>query len=94
MKADFDSEANALSIDLIEARRWDASLEIDGDFCRVAFERGVAANIELLSPADHLDLLEEASAKAGIEHALVDAAARSALAAPNRLVTIEFSAPA
>lgn len=93
MKADFDSEADALSIDLIDAQRWDDSLEIDGDFCRVAFEHGVAANIELLSPAEHLDLLKEASAKAGIEHALVDAAARSALAAPDRLVTIEFSTP-
>lgn len=93
MKADFDSQADALSIDLIDAERWDDSLEIDGDYCRVAFEHGVAANIELLSPAEHLDLLEEASVRAGVEHALVEAAARSALAAPDRLITLEFSTP-
>ncbi len=51
MRAAYDTEADALSIDLIDADRWDAAETIDDDFCTVSFVSGRIANIDLLSPA-------------------------------------------
>ena len=44
MRADFDSEADALSIDLNVAGRWDGNVEIDDTYCRVATSGGVPVN--------------------------------------------------
>lgn len=92
MRAEYDSEADALSIDLIDAKHWDDSVEIHDTYCRVAFENGVAANIELLSPSEALRYLRPAGELAGVEPELLEAAARSALAAPDRTVSLDFSA--
>ena len=91
MRTDFDSEADALSIDLIEVDRWDGNVEIDDNYCRVATFGGTPVNIELLSPASHLDLLEEAAKVAGVEARALKAAATSALTVPDTVVTMEFS---
>ena len=91
MRADFDSEADALSIDLNVAGRWDGNVEIDDTYCRVATSGGVPVNVELLNPADHLDLLEMAAEVTGVEARALKAAATSAITVPDTVVTLEFS---
>lgn len=94
MKADFDSEANALSIDLIDGHRCDDAVEIDDTYCHVALWKGRVSNIELLNPADHLDLLPRAAERLELDSEALLAAARAALAAPDRLVTVEVASSA
>jgi len=88
MKADFDSKANALLIDLLGAGRCDDAVEIDDTYCHVALWKGQVATIELLNPADHLDLLERAGDRLELDSGALIAAARAALAAPDRAVTV------
>ena len=94
MRAEYDSGADALSIDLIEATRWDGSDAIDDDYCTVALVGEGPANVELLAPAAHLELLAVAAARYGLDAEALEAAARSALAAPDRTVVLDVSAPA
>jgi hypothetical protein len=91
MLAEYDSEADALSIDLIEAAVWEESVSIDDTYCQVALSGGLPVNIELLSPAGGLHLLDQVADRFGIARDEVQAAARSALAAPDRQVTLRFS---
>lgn len=51
MRADFDSEANALSIDLIEFDLYERQESVHDTYCQVAFAKGMPANVELLNPA-------------------------------------------
>jgi hypothetical protein len=92
MKADYDSQADALSIDLIEVPRWDDGEEIDDTYCNVALYQGRPANVELLSPGSHLDLLEIAAKRFDLDAASLQAAAQAALAAPDRAVSLEVAA--
>ncbi|MBK5232035.1 MAG: hypothetical protein JJE13_03505 [Thermoleophilia bacterium] len=91
MKADYDSQADAISITLSESGHWDDSVEVDDTYCHVAFSGGKAANIEFLYPEKALRFVGEAAAVAGVDPQLVEAAARAALAAPDREVKLEFS---
>jgi uncharacterized protein YuzE len=88
MKADYDTQADALSIDLVEVPRWDDGEEIDDTYCSVALFKGQAANVELLNPHDHLDLLDVVAERFGIDSPALWAAAQAALAAPDRAVTL------
>lgn len=94
MRAEYDSTADALSIDLIEAERWDSSDPVDDDYCTVALAGGRPANVELLSPRDHLALLGVAAGRHGLDAQALEAAARSALAAPDRTVVLDVLASA
>ena len=94
MRAEYDSTADALSIDLIEATRWDGSDAIDDDYCTVALVGGRPANVELLSPAAHLELLAVAAERHSLDAEALEAAARSALAAPDRTVVLDVLASA
>ena len=94
MKADFDSEANALLIDLIGVGRCDDAVEIDDTYCHAALWKGRVATIELLDPADHLDLLKQAAGRLELDSEALIAAAQAALAAPDRPVTVEVAASA
>ena len=94
MRAEYDSQADALSIDLIHVEHWDSSDEIDDDYCNVALAGGQPANIELLSPAEHIDLLAAAAQRYGLDREALEAAARSALAAPDRAVVLDVLAKA
>jgi hypothetical protein len=40
MRAEYDSQADALSIDLVVVDRWDDSDAIDDDYCTVALAGG------------------------------------------------------
>lgn len=82
MRAEYDSEADALSIDLIEVDPWDAGEGVGGDYCTVAVAGGRPANVELLSPATNLGLLVVAAKRYGPDREALEAAAGSALAAP------------
>lgn len=92
MRADYDSQADVLSIDLIQVERWDGSDAVDTDFCVVATVDDRPANIELLSPAQHLDLLAVAAERHGLDAEALEAAARSALAVPDRTVVLDVLA--
>ena len=89
MRAEYDSQADALSIDLIDADSWDGSDSIDPDYCTVALVGERAANVELLSPAEHLELLAVAAERHGLDAEALEAAARSAIIAADRAVVLE-----
>jgi hypothetical protein len=89
MKAAYDSEADALSIDLVEADRWDGGEDVDGAYCHVSFVNDHPVNVELLNPSEHLDLLSMAADRYGLDRVALIAAAQAALAAPNRPVTLD-----
>jgi hypothetical protein len=89
MKADYDSEADAISIDLRVVDGWDGGDQVDDDYCNVAFAGGDVVNVELLNPAEHLDLLDEAAKRYDLDALALRAAAAAALAAPDHPVTVE-----
>jgi hypothetical protein len=89
MKADYDSEADALSIDLGVADRCDDGVSVDkAENCNLALLNGQVVNVELLYPADNQELLAVAAERFELDGEGLLAAARAALAAPDRLVTL------
>lgn len=94
MRAEYDSEADALSIDLLDVERWDGAEIVDVDHCTVALSRGRPANLELLAPSGHLALLDRAAERHGLDAQALRAAAQSALAAPDRMVVLDVLAQA
>lgn len=92
MRADYDSEANALSIDLRRFDRYERQDEVDDDYCVVGFLGGEPVRISLLSPAKHLDLLDVAAERFSLDRLALHAAAQAALAAPDRIVELEVAA--
>jgi uncharacterized protein YuzE len=92
MKADYDSEADALLITLIEDRRTDDAESVDADeLCSVALSKTQVISVELLYPAANLALLRSAAERFNLDAEALLAAARAALAAPDRKVTIDLS---
>jgi hypothetical protein len=92
MRAEYDAQADALSIDLVQAEHWDGADEpVDDSFCQVALVDGQPANIELLAPADHLGLLDRAAERYGLDRQALRAAARAALELPDREVAVDVS---
>jgi uncharacterized protein YuzE len=89
VKAEYDSRADALLIWLLEPGLCDGAVEIDNTYCHADTRKGRVANIELLSPAEHLDLLARAAERLKLDSEALLAAAEAALAAPNRPVTVE-----
>jgi hypothetical protein len=88
MKADYDSQANAVSIDLLDVDRWDDGGEFDDNYCTIAFSKGRVANIGLLCPSDNFHLLEAVAKRYELDSDCLIAAAKAALAAPDRKVTV------
>ncbi|MGN6202653.1 MAG: hypothetical protein ACTHNY_09635 [Solirubrobacterales bacterium] len=91
MKADYDSKANAMLIQLLTPGLCDGAVEIDETYCHVETRKGRVANIELLNPADHLHLLERTAERLGLDYQALLATAEAALAAPDREVTVEVA---
>jgi hypothetical protein len=91
MQANYDSQADALSIDVVSAEHWDHSEGVDEDFCTVAFAGGRPVNVELLSPKENLGLLAVAADRYEFDLEALEAAARAALAAPDRVVKLDLS---
>jgi hypothetical protein len=90
MKVDYDSEADALSIDLIEVDRWDFGEEIEGTSCTVAMRDGLPVNVELLSPEKNLPQLQLAAKRFDLDPQALLAAARAGLSVPDRPVRVEI----
>lgn len=90
MRADYDSEADALSIDLIRFDLIEHQESVHDTYCQVAFAKGIPANIELLNPATHLDLLNAAAERYELDGAALLATARAALSAPDRIVELKL----
>ncbi|HYH54280.1 MAG TPA: hypothetical protein VD761_09130 [Solirubrobacterales bacterium] len=93
MKVDYDSQADALSIDLVEVDRWDFGEEIEHSSCTVAIRDGQPVNVELLSPAKNLSQLEVAAKRFDLDPQALLAAARAGLSVPDRPVTVEIGKP-
>lgn len=92
MRADYDSEADALSIDLRRFERYERQDHVDDDYCVVGFAAGAPVRVSLLGPGEHLDLLDVAAERYDLDGAALLAAAQAALAAPDRIVDLEVSA--
>jgi hypothetical protein len=88
LKGDYDSEANALGIELFEVDRWDDGDEFDENYCNVAFSKGRLVYVGLLYPSENLHLLEAVAETYELDPEELLATAKAALAAPDRKVTI------
>ena len=89
MRVDYDSEADAISIELRPHFQYDNQEQVDDDFCNVGIVGGLPVDVELLSPARHLDLLHRAAEQFDLDGTALVAAAQAGLAAPDRPVTVE-----
>lgn len=90
MRGDFDTEANALEIDLIRSRYADCTDIVDDTYCHVAMVGEKAVNISLLNPAEHLDLLAIVAERHDLDAGELLATAQAALAAPDHLVEVSI----
>lgn len=91
MRADYDSEVDALSIELRQVEQFDRGDQVDDDYCNVGIVAGRVVAVELLNPADHLDLLHLAARRYELDALALVAAAQAALAAPDRLVVMDVA---
>jgi hypothetical protein len=91
MRADYDSRAKAISIDLVAAPRWE-NCEGVGDRVNVAIAGGRPVNVELLYPGRGIEEpLRAAAERYGLDAEALIAAARAALAAPDRAVSMDVA---
>lgn len=91
MRADYDSKADALDLELVRFEHYERQEQVDDDFCTVGFSGGRPVSVGLLYPAKNLDLLELAAERYELDATELIAAAQAALAAPDRLVTMDLS---
>ncbi|HEY1688194.1 MAG TPA: hypothetical protein VGF95_04955 [Solirubrobacteraceae bacterium] len=94
MRADYDSTANAISISIIDATHADSSDELQSRVI-VALANGKPIEVQLLYPELGID--EQLTAVADryrLDREALHAAAQSALAAPDRVVTLDVQAHA
>jgi hypothetical protein len=94
MRADYDSAANAISIAITDAQHADASDEVHARAI-VALVAGRPVEVQLLYP--DMGIVEPLAAVADryeLDREALCAAAQSALAAPDRVVSLEVAARA
>jgi len=94
LKADYDSQADALGVELIDVNRWDDGFEFDDDYCNLGFSKGRLVYIGLLYPSRNLHLLQAVAEGYDLNAERLIAAAKAALAAPDLVVTIDDRVPA
>jgi hypothetical protein len=94
MRADYDSEANAISIGIADASHADRGDEVHPRAV-VALVDGTPVEVQLLYPDLGIDEpLGAVADRYGLDREALTAAAQSALAAPDRAVVLEVSARA
>lgn len=94
MRAEYDSTANAISIAISDARYADKSDEVHSR-ATVALAAGVPVEVQLLYPdMGIIDPLSAVAERYELDVEALQAAAQSALAAPDRAVTLEVAARA
>ena len=92
MRADYDSSANAISIVITDAQRADRSDEVHARAI-VALAAGRPVEVQLLYPDLGIsDPLAAVANRYDLDREALEAAAQSALAAPNRVVSVEVAA--
>lgn len=91
MRADYDSKADALMVALRQVERFDHGEQVDDDYCNVGIVDDHVVAVELLYPAEHLDLLNVAAERYDLDGTALLAAAQAALAAPDRLVVMDVA---
>jgi len=91
MRADYDSKADALLIELRQVERFDRGEQVDDDYCNVGIVDDQVVALELLYPDEHLDLLKVAAGRYALDATALVAAAKAALAAPDRLVVMDVA---
>ncbi|WP_217915059.1 hypothetical protein [Miltoncostaea marina] len=93
MRAEYDSTADALAIDLVREPVAASGEGVD-ERCTVALDgSGAAISVELLYPSVGVEgPLTAAAERYGLDAEALIAAARSALAAPDREVVLEVGA--
>lgn len=94
MRADYDSKANAISITLAPVDRAERADQVH-ERAVVALHDGHPVELQLLYP--DLGIEEPIAAVAGryaLDRGALEAAARSALAVPDRVVVLDVLAPA
>jgi hypothetical protein len=88
MRADYDSKANAISIDLADVERWDYC-EASSDRVNVAIVGGDPVNIELLYPNLGIDEpLRVVASRYDLDAEALIATAHAAIAAPDRPIKL------
>lgn len=94
MRAEYDSSAQALGITVIGSRepRSRRGDEVAPGCVVAVDERGRAVDVELLDPEANLASLRVAAERFGLDHEALVAAARAALTAPDRPVTVNVGA--
>lgn len=93
MRADYDSEADALDIEIFRFDRLERQDSVHDTFCQVGFASGRPSCVEVLNPAENLDLLDVVAERYALDGAALRAAAQAALAAPDRVIALEVAAP-
>ena len=89
MKVDYDSEGRSLLFELGEFGKDDHVEEMSSGECFVWVLDGNATSIQLLDANRGIDPLEEVAKRFRLDADGLVAAARAALAAPDRAITIE-----
>jgi hypothetical protein len=93
LKAAYDSEADALMIDLFDPPARGYAEDVDGTACFVGVDDDDRrVSVELLWASENLDLLDDAAEKYGLDARELRTAAAAAMAAPFRFVTVEVGA--
>jgi hypothetical protein len=91
MRAGYDSSANAISIMIANVNTADASLEVHPRAI-VALSAGKPVEVQVLYPDMGItEPLVAAAARYELDAQALEAAAQSALAVPDRVVTVEVS---
>ena len=91
MRADYDSEANGISIAIAGTRSADASDEVHPRAV-VALAAGRPVEVQVLYPDLGItEPLAAVAARYGLDAQALEAAAQSAIAAPDRTVTLEVA---
>ena len=91
MKVDYDSEADAILIEIEEVDHWDRGVLIDdADYCDVAFRGGRPVAVSLRHPQEELGLLDKAAERFDLDADALRAVTRAALTLPDREITLEI----
>jgi hypothetical protein len=91
MRADYDSNANAISISIAAVPHADRSDEVHSRAI-VAIADGKAVEVQLLYPDMGIsEPLEAVGDRYGLDREALHAGAQSALAAPDRVVVLEVA---
>jgi hypothetical protein len=89
MKVDYDSEGKSILFEFDQVDHGDDTVEVGGGVCLVAVREHRAKGIHLLGADKDITPLDEAAERFDLDAEGLRAAARAALAAPDREITIE-----